>query len=132
MTCTMRVASPTPPCGSVTRYTMLCSPAVLVSSVTTSIGTPSTLTCMPRLTLSAGAVIEAPRSAYISPTCTVAGLFPFINMTGAACPEPVEVDVPALLAVVDALGSDGLVGVSGAPSPLGDVFPAGETPEDES
>jgi hypothetical protein len=44
---------------------------------------PSTLAMTPRFKSAVGPVMIAPRSVYVLPTCTVAGLLPLTEMTGA-------------------------------------------------
>ena len=80
---TVRVASPTFPPASITRYVIVCSAGNEVSMVTSEAARPSTKYVMPRFTSAAGLLIMAPRSAYVAPTFIVAGLLPCISSTGA-------------------------------------------------
>src|SRR5690348_11378999 len=73
---TVRVASPTAPDWSMTRYVMVCSAGNDVSISGVAAARPSTRYVISRLRSACGAVIRAPRSEYVSPTFMVAGLFP--------------------------------------------------------
>jgi hypothetical protein len=109
LTMTVRVALPMRPDWSHARYSMVCWPGADASIVTEpSVDVAlSTSTVMPRFLSDAGELIIAPRSAYMSPTFTVAGLLPLMVMMGGSAPPEAEalpvaasVCVPAVPAAV--------------------------------